>query len=183
MKLRIHKGMTRDDLAKRFAEWGFTLGVEVGTQAGKYAKILCENNKNLKLITFDAFELVYGDNYTRRIGSRKQRGLYATAAKRLSKYNCEVFKKTSIEALQDFKYESIDFVYIDGSHEFDYVVTDIAMWGQKVKKGGIISGHDYFEASFPGVVRAVNDYSKMHNVKTINITTDITPSWWIERTW
>lgn len=183
MKLKIHKGMTRDDLAKKFSDWGFKKGVEVGTQAGKFSEVLCKRNKNLLLYTIDAFELVYGDDYTGRIGRRKQRSLYEKAKQRLANYNCKVIKETSIEALKQFNFEDLDFVYIDGSHEFDYVSTDIAMWGQKVKKGGVISGHDYFQTSFPDVVRAVDSYAEVHGVEILNITTDHTPSWWIERTW
>lgn len=183
IKVKIHNGMTRDDLAKKFSDWSFRVGVEVGTQSGNYSEVLCKNNKNLLLYTIDIFDLVYGDDYTSRIGRRKQKRLYEEAVKRLSFYKCKVIKKTSLEAVQSFKYEELDFVYIDGAHQFDYVVTDIAMWGQKVRKGGIISGHDYDETLFPDVIRAVNNYAEAHDVKTINITTDHTPSWWFERTW
>ena len=48
-----------------------------------------------------------------------------------------------MEALKDFKDNSLDFVYIDGHHGFKWVAEDIYWWSKKVKKGGIISGHDY----------------------------------------
>lgn len=48
-----------------------------------------------------------------------------------------------MEAVKDFDDESVDFVYIDGNHEFKYVAEDICEWSKKVKKGGVISGHDY----------------------------------------
>jgi len=48
-----------------------------------------------------------------------------------------------MEAVEDFKDESLDFVYIDGHHGFRYVAEDLCEWTQKVKKGGIVSGHDY----------------------------------------
>ena len=48
-----------------------------------------------------------------------------------------------MDAIEDFEDESLDFVYIDGHHGFRYVAEDLVEWSQKVKKGGIISGHDY----------------------------------------
>jgi hypothetical protein len=49
-----------------------------------------------------------------------------------------------MEALGDFEDESLDFVYIDGNHEFRYIAEDLFEWTKKVKKGGIVSGDDYF---------------------------------------
>lgn len=51
--------------------------------------------------------------------------------------------ESSIEATKRFKDESIDFVYIDANHSYTFVRDDIQAWLPKVKKGGIIGGHDY----------------------------------------
>jgi len=48
-----------------------------------------------------------------------------------------------MDAVKDFKNESIDFVYIDGNHGFKFVTEDICEWSKKVRKGGVIAGHDY----------------------------------------
>lgn len=48
-----------------------------------------------------------------------------------------------MDAVKDFEDESLDFVYIDGHHGFKYVTEDIFEWSKKIKKGGVISGHDY----------------------------------------
>jgi glycosyltransferase involved in cell wall biosynthesis len=48
-----------------------------------------------------------------------------------------------MQAVTDFADESLDFVYIDGNHQLKYVVEDIVEWTKKIKKGGIIAGHDY----------------------------------------
>jgi hypothetical protein len=38
--------------------------------------------------------------------------------------------------------ETLDFVFIDGGHEFHEVSRDIVDWLPKVKPGGILAGHD-----------------------------------------
>ena len=49
-----------------------------------------------------------------------------------------------MEAINDFKDGSLDFVYIDANHLLRYVIEDICEWSKKVRRGGIVSGHDYF---------------------------------------
>lgn len=53
-------------------------------------------------------------------------------------------KMTSMEAVQKFENESIDFVFIDGSHEYEDIKDDIISWLPKVKRGGVLAGHDYY---------------------------------------
>lgn len=69
-------------------------------------------------------------------------------------------KISSLEASKKFKDCSLDFVFLDGSHEYEDVKLDIEHWLPKVKPGGILSGHDYYVDGydyFPGVKRAVNE--------------------------
>jgi hypothetical protein len=46
-------------------------------------------------------------------------------------------------------------VYIDANHTHEEVKKDIQAWLPKIKKGGIISGHDY--GGWEGVTQAVNE--------------------------
>ena len=48
-----------------------------------------------------------------------------------------------MDALKDFENRSLDFVYIDANHDVQHVMEDIAGWINKVKKGGILAGHDF----------------------------------------
>lgn len=68
-------------------------------------------------------------------------------------------QKDSIEAAKDFKDNSIDFLYLDASHEYEYVKEDILAWLPKIKKGGMIAGHDY---GFDGVKDAVTEILPEH---------------------
>lgn len=62
-------------------------------------------------------------------------------------------RMSSIEASKTFEDGSLDFVFIDASHEYEDVKNDINAWLPKVKKGGVLSGHDY------GYVRRAVDES------------------------
>jgi len=69
-----------------------------------------------------------------------------------------------MEALNDFENRSLDFVYIDGDHTFDGVITDIVFWAQKVRHGGMIACHDYCNGYLSGVVKAVDAYVYCHKI-------------------
>jgi predicted O-methyltransferase YrrM len=68
-------------------------------------------------------------------------------------------KDSSLSSVKLFEDNSLDFVFIDASHEYEDVKNDILTWLPKVKKGGVLAGHDYYtnENWFDGVKKAVNE--------------------------
>ena len=62
----------------------------------------------------------------------------------------------SVEASKTIEDGSLDVMFIDMNHNYEFVRDDIAHWLPKVKSGGIIGGHDYSQ-SFPGVIQAVDE--------------------------
>lgn len=54
--------------------------------------------------------------------------------------------------------DDIDFIYIDGNHDYEFIKKDIELYWEKVAKGGILAGHDFF-GRFNGVVNAVCEFS------------------------
>ncbi|MHA1342374.1 MAG: class I SAM-dependent methyltransferase [Promethearchaeota archaeon] len=74
--------------------------------------------------------------------------------------NVKVIKETSIEASKKFNDGSIDFIFIDASHHYEDVKNDIQAWLPKLKRDGVIAGHDYFTSVHPGVKKAVDEMFK-----------------------
>jgi tRNA A37 threonylcarbamoyladenosine dehydratase len=68
-------------------------------------------------------------------------------------------KLNSTEASNLYDDESLDFVFLDASHEYENVKSDLIHWYPKIKYGGIIAGHDYCK-EWNGVVLAVNEFFK-----------------------
>jgi len=184
MKTEMIKDLKRKDLGEKFYKMGFKEGVEVGVCTGKNSEALCKGNPDLHLTGVDPYDTV--ELRSSRIGAEGQEALYQEAIKRLKPYKFEMIRKSSMEAVLSFPYESLDFVYIDGGHEFDYVICDIIEWGKRVKKGGIISGHDYYRFINGGVILAVDTYCAIHKVETLYLTDDgrdKRSSWWFIKTW
>lgn len=70
--------------------------------------------------------------------------------------NIQLITKTSDDAILDFNDEVFDFIYIDGIHQYENVKQDIINYLPKVKKGGVIGGHDY-GGVWTGVKQAVDE--------------------------
>lgn len=74
----------------------------------------------------------------------------------------EVRAKTSAEAAAEKVDGSQDVVFIDGDHTYEGVVADIKAWAPKVKKNGVLAGHDFDR---PEVRRAVLQFFAESDVR------------------
>jgi len=121
--------------------------VEIGTWEGDFAIRLLENTNCKKLYCVDPYKHFDDDVYPDAINSHSQEKLdeiYQSTKRRLEKYGdrVEFIRLCSADAVNLFDDESIDFVYIDGNHEYKYVEEDIRLWYSKVKKDGFLCGDD-----------------------------------------
>jgi predicted O-methyltransferase YrrM len=67
------------------------------------------------------------------------------------------WKLKSVQAVETFKDRKFDMVFIDADHAYESVRDDILAWRKLVRKGGLLCGHDYGHADWPGVKRAVDE--------------------------
>ncbi len=148
---------TRDDLIRALKKADARTGAEIGVADGKFSLALCRAIEGLALYCIDPW-CTYGGN--RRGGSDLAHARrYTLARERLSPYHAMLMRMTSREAAPLITNASLDFVFIDGNHDYAYVREDIALWSDKVKRGGIIAGHDYYAFRNSGVIEAVNEYA------------------------
>ena len=188
----------RDGLYRLFAELGYKVGCEVGIEQGRNAMIMFENIPGLKLFGVDPYIQHPNCSYEAAAQTRNWNQHYLDkirhkCKRRLKDKDWHLVRKFSEDAVKDFEDNSLDFVYLDADHSYDFVMQDIILWGRKVRKGGVLSGHDYYYANNkPGrrakVTQAVNDYTKVHDIKFF-ITDenhqvhkgDVYPSWfWVK---
>jgi hypothetical protein len=156
----------RTHLAELFFELDYKVGAEIGVCVGINAETLFQKNPRLKLFCIDPWS-PFPEG---RTSQHRQDQRFRRTRSRLRQYNAVYIKKTSMEALVDIPDSSLDFVYIDGVHTFDYVMQDIIEWSKKVRSGGIVSGHDYIHLHDCGVIPAVRAYTEGHNITNWYIT-------------
>lgn len=167
------------DLAKLFAELQFKVGVEIGTDQGEYAERLLQTIPDLQLNCIDPWKAeAYEPGYQPESFEKQEffDKRYDETLKRLAPYTkaTRIWRKSSMEALQHFNDNSLDFVYIDGNHDFLNVAQDMHYWLKKVKPGGILSGHDYVRypsRKFNHVQKVVNAYTTAYHLLPVFLVT------------
>lgn len=145
--------------------WAYEIGkrlngktiAEVGSWKGRSTNAFATGNKDGKVFCIDTWagseDLRDDTNWM-----AKREDVYAVFCENTKQFtNITPIRKTSVEAAVDFEDNSLDLVFIDAGHTYKDVVSDIDAWLPKVKKGGIISGHDYMPNTWQEVIEAVND--------------------------
>lgn len=145
-----------------FVEVGVWLGrsIAVAALAAKHSK------KDIKIYAVDTWngsdEQVH-QNYINRIGGSD--ALYSEFMSNMKAVGVDDIiipvRCDSIKAAEKFEDNSIDFCFIDASHEYLDVLADVKAWLPKIKQGGVIAGHDY---PWPPVKQAVNELFPNHRV-------------------
>jgi protein-tyrosine-phosphatase len=147
--------------------------VEIGSWFGRstsyMGSLIKESNKNIKFYSVDTWEGSDEEPHHKTISELKSQGknLFDEYLNNLK--DCGVsdyvipVRSTSIDAAKQFDDNSIDFLHIDASHDYDNVLADISAWYPKVKPGGLITGDDYI---WDGVKQAVDEYFKDKTVIT-----------------
>lgn len=159
----------RKEFIQMLKERGAGKGVEVGTDHGKYAEQLCAGIPGLYLSCIDPW-VAYTEGDKVHTQDEVDE-IYGEAKRRLSPYECVLHRMISMDAVELFSDNSLDFVFIDGNHSYSYVLEDITEWTKKVKPGGIVAGHDFCEDKINGygVVEAVTKYVNDNNISPLFI--------------
>ena len=132
--------------------------VEIGAWKGKSTSFLAvEILKSRKNIKFDVVDTWKGSNEHQVHGEE----LYLDFLKNIEpvRHIINPIRKDSITASNFYQNDSLDFVFIDASHDYESVKADINAWYPKIKNGGVIAGHDY-HPDWPEVKLAVDEFFK-----------------------
>lgn len=118
-------------------------GVEIGTFKGEFAKTILSNWDGT-LYMVDPWRGL-DENYIDSSNHYNHNNVYSECMNNLRGFEDRSFmlRGLSNQLVDLFDDNSLDFVYIDGNHAYEFVKEDIQLWFKKVKEGGLVSGHDY----------------------------------------
>ena len=139
--------------------------VEIGCWKGRSTSCMgveIINSKNK--IKFDAVDTFRGSAEHGNVDSEKLFKQFMKNTEPVRSAINTVHKMTSLQASELYSDNSLDFGFIDASHDYTNVLADIKAWYPKIKFGGTMSGHDYC-SDWRGVVAAVNEYFGAGNIK------------------
>lgn len=168
-------------IKKRYGNIPLT-GAEIGVQRGDNAQNILEELNIEKLYLIDIWDLIpfnktqeghslvhrdhinlanyYGHPFIN--GGKKYLNInnYSYVSNRFKdNKKIKLIKDFSNVAVEQFRDNSLDFVYIDANHSYKKVLEDISIWIEKVKTNGIMGGHDTHVID---VLQAIIDYSIKH---------------------
>jgi hypothetical protein len=134
----------RNDLIKNLTNLiGNGKGVEIGVFKGEFSKHIL-NNWGGTLYMIDVWRPL-GNEYEDASNHKEHIDAYQQTMENIKGFEDRgiMIRASSEISANMFQDESLDFIFIDANHAYDFVVDDINLWFSKLKKGGIFSGHDY----------------------------------------
>ena len=149
------------DLIKELGDTSNMRMVEIGSFIGESTIIFAQHFK--EVIAIDPFLSGYHEeDPTSRFDFND---VYQEYLDRTKPYkNIKTITLTSDDAFYILKDELFDFIYIDGLHTYEGVLTDIKNYQPLVKPGGYIGGHD-LGPTWEGIEKAVKEvYGKPDKV-------------------
>ncbi len=160
-------------------KFGLKRGIEIGVSTGGHSHALLKNTDIEKLYSIDP----YTNNTTFHLSGRDYvyDVMFYRVKYRLGQYGqrSELIRAYSADVINLFKDNDFDFVFVDGSHEYEYVKKDLVLYYEKVRPGGIMAGDDY-NTGFMGVPRAVNEFFNDKGVE-IHLDVDQPRIWWVQK--
>jgi hypothetical protein len=159
---------------------------EIGVRTGRHLDTLVRGSVPSEFVAIDPW--IDDDVPSRNDAGYSQSQLDKLEAEVRTKFekfgDCgKIIRGYSFEVADQFPDEYFDYVYIDADHSYEAVKQDLADWYPKVRKGGILAGHDYVERKLSrvrfGVRKAVDEFVKQHNVEYFSTTPEHLASWLI----
>tara|TARA_B100001142_G_C14202129_1_gene604238 strand:- start:190 stop:816 length:627 start_codon:yes stop_codon:yes gene_type:complete len=161
--------------------------LEVGVFHGVTARNICEllhgmHNDEFKYIGIDLFE-ESDENKDEIIPNTKFsnpfKKIYFNYIKRQNPYSKEavesllkkfsknvlLLKGNSNNILRKIDMSKVDYVFLDGGHDYKTVSNDLLQSKEVIMNGGTILCDDYDLSQAPGVKRAIDDFIKSNNFK------------------
>ena len=140
----------REDFPILIKQMGYKKLCEVGVNAGYFLAHLATTIPEhlVGVDVWDKYDIEayeqfpsYYNIYPHENNKKSREAIQSWASK--INFNVEIVVDFSVRAAKQFKDGYFDFVYIDADHSYDGVTADLEAWYPKVRKGGMLAGHDY----------------------------------------
>jgi len=168
-----------EEIAKKKPKFFLEIGVFHGVTARNVCELLSSiHGSNFKYIGLDLFEendenknevipnTTFSSNPVKQFYYKyiKRQNPYSLEAveELLGKFknNIHLIKGNSNKVLKKIDMSKIDYVFLDGGHEYNTVLNDLNCCYEVVNNNGIVLCDDYDLTSAPGVKKAIDEFVK-----------------------
>lgn len=140
--------------------------VEIGAYLGRSTLYLAsrikQSGKKIRVYVVDLWDGWFYDDYRQQTPMAESADVFWHFIRNVRRAGAEdvvcPLKMPSEKASSLFEDGTLDFVFVDADHGYEAVRRDLHCWFPKVKRRGVLAGHDYVNNDFPGVRRAVDEF-------------------------
>lgn len=119
---------------------------EIGVSNGDFAEQILRITNPEKLILIDLWNTRFAPiSFMEDIKIRFQ--------KEIASGQVELRRGDVMEIINEFDEEFFDWVYIDSDHRLEQITEELKVIPSRIKRTGIISGHDYSQGNWIGGIR------------------------------
>lgn len=141
---------------------------EIGVDTGDFSKLILEHNKPKKLHLIDVWD-------SQRYNRDKKNIVEEQFKKEIVSGIIEINLGYSTQVVSQFNDVYFDWIYIDTDHSYGTTRDELNLYSSKLKKGGIIAGHDYDVGHWNslvkfGVIEAVHEFCILHDWEFVYLT-------------
>lgn len=146
-------------VAQLVEKHNWTRGAELGVFKGQTFFYLLDQFPRLAMVGVDRWQRTPGPVQDRETGfasyekePMEQHAMAVKSKAALYGKRARIFEMDTALAAALVKDMSLDFVFVDASHDTESVKKDISAWNMKLRPGGYFVGHDF---NWPSVQRAL----------------------------
>ena len=161
--------------------------LEVGVFHGVTARNVCEllysiHGEDFKYIGLDLFQESYENKYEVIPNTKFKnplKNIYFNYIKKQNPYSIEavkdllkkfknnvsLIKGNSNVILKKIDMSKIEYVFLDGGHDYSTVMNDLNSCSEVIQNNGVILCDDYDLSYAPGVKKAIDEFSLKNNLK------------------
>lgn len=154
--------MTRVDIPATLQAEGLKSGAELGVQVGDFAAYTlrvwtaCER---YYLVDLWGHQPNYED--VANVADDEQERRFQLAKTNLAPWNDKTvfLRNYTVGAAKQIPDDSLDYIYVDARHDYCGVMEDLEAYWPKLRRGGILAGHDYLDANDTSLKQTNQDWS------------------------
>lgn len=160
----------RDQLLRVLPKKGIV--AEIGVAEGNFSQQILEIASPAQLHLIDAW-------HSERYDSTMHKLVKSRFEEEIKSGSVSIHRGMSTIVGQQFPDRFFDWVYIDTDHSYNTTREELEIYRKKVKKHGVIAGHDFTKGNFDdwipyGVVEAVFEFCTKYDWKLIYMTMELT---------
>lgn len=160
---------TREDMLGRMKKHAVV--AEIGVASGDFSEKILSITTPEKLVLIDIW------------GSRRYHGglfekVSTRFAAQLKSGQVQIIRELSFEGIAQCKDDTFDWVYLDTDHTLDTTAKELELLRPKMKKDGIIAGHDYIMGNWDagyryGVIEAVRSFCVKYDWEMVYLSHEL----------